>query len=82
MEILSYIDERSPRGALQVKARIQAIIDLIALHPMAGRLTTRRSLRRVVVHPYPYLVFYAVSEVEIVIHGVRHAARRPPSSPQ
>lgn len=79
-QLLSYIDDRSPRGAAEVKARIRAIIDLIALHPMAGRPMPRRSLRRVVVHPFPYLVFYAVSEDEIVIHGVRHAARRPLST--
>ena len=81
-QLLSYIDDRSPKGAAEVKARIHATIDLIALHPMAGRLMSRRLLRRVVVHPFPYLVFYAVSEDEIVIHGVRHAARRPLSTSQ
>ena len=81
-QVLSYLDQRSPQGAASVKARIQAIIDLIALHPLAGKLTTRRGLRRVVVQPYPYLVFYAVLENEVVIHGVRHAARRPSSIPQ
>ena len=81
-EVLCYIDERSPQGAANVKARIQAIIDLIALHPLAGRLTSRRNLRRVVVQPYPYLVFYTVSSGEVVIQGVRHAARRPSWSPQ
>jgi plasmid stabilization system protein ParE len=51
--ILAYIDKRSPPGARRVQARIQAIVDLIALHPQAGRITSRRLLRRVVVHPYP-----------------------------
>jgi plasmid stabilization system protein ParE len=27
--------------------------------------------------PYPYLVFYEISETEIIIHAVRHAARDP-----
>ena len=54
--VLSYIDER----ARQVKARIQATIELIALHPKAGQLTSKRRLRRVVAHPYPYLIFYSV----------------------
>ena len=81
-EVLSYIDERSPQGAANVKARIRAIVDLVALHPPAGRLTSRSGLRRIVVAPYPYLVFYTVSNDEVVIHGVRHAARRPSSMSQ
>jgi toxin ParE1/3/4 len=80
--VLSYIDERSPQGARQVKARIQATIELIALHPKAGQLTSKRRLRRVVAHPYPYLIFYSASEDEVVIHGVRHAARSPASMPE
>jgi toxin ParE1/3/4 len=80
-QVLSYIDERSPQGAHHVKTRIEAIFDLIALHPHAGQLTNTRALRRVVVHPYPYLIFYTATDDEVVIHGVRHAARRPPSKP-
>jgi toxin ParE1/3/4 len=30
-----------------------------------------------VVSPYPFLIFYQATEEEIVIHGVRHTARRP-----
>jgi toxin ParE1/3/4 len=25
--------------------------------------------------PYPYLVFYEITQTEIIIHAVRHAAR-------
>jgi plasmid stabilization system protein ParE len=81
-QILSYIDKRSPQGARHLKARIQAIIDLIAVHPHAGRLTSNRRLRRAVVHPYPYLIFYRASDDEVVVHGLRHAARRPVRSDQ
>jgi hypothetical protein len=31
--------------------------------------------------PHPYLIFYEATEDEIVIHGVRHGARRP-STPE
>jgi toxin ParE1/3/4 len=81
-QVLSYIDERSPRGAQQVRARIKTIVDLIALHPHAGQRTNTRGLRRVVVYPYPYLIFYAATNDEVVIHGVRHAARQPSSMPE
>lgn len=80
-EILSYIDERSPQGARSVKARIQAMTTLLSQHPQAGNLTSKSGLRRMVVYPYPYLIFYRATESEIVIHGVRHSARRP-SSPK
>jgi plasmid stabilization system protein ParE len=75
-QVLSYIEGRSPAGAHRVKARIQAVIELIASHPQSGQLTSTPGLRRVVVHPYPYLIFYAARDDEVVIHGVRHAARR------
>jgi toxin ParE1/3/4 len=76
-ETLAYIEERSPLGAQRVQARIQAIIDLLLRHPRAGQLTSNGRLRRLVVSPHPYLIFYEVSQDQIVIHGVRHAARRP-----
>ena len=76
-EILSYIAERSPRGAKRVQARIQIIIHLLLQHPSAGQRTSKGRLRRIVASPYPYLIFYRATEDEIVIHGVRHAARRP-----
>jgi toxin ParE1/3/4 len=31
--------------------------------------------------PYPYLIFYEVTETEIVIHAVRYAARDPAGMP-
>jgi toxin ParE1/3/4 len=79
--VLDYIETRSPQGAHHVQARIQAIIDLLLQHPRAGRLTSKAGLRRMVVSPYPFLIFYRATEDEIVIHGVRHTARRP-SIPQ
>jgi toxin ParE1/3/4 len=54
---LAYISEHSPRGALRVMMRLQAIIELLAQHPHAGRLTTKGNLRRIVAYPYPYLIY-------------------------
>jgi toxin ParE1/3/4 len=80
-EVLEYIEDRSPLGASHVRARIQGIINLLLRHPHAGQLTSNRRLRRMVVSPHPYLIFYEVTDDAIVIHGVRHAARRP-STPE
>ena len=72
-QVLSYIERRSSKGARHVKARIQAVIGLIAAYPQSGTLTSTAG--RVVFHPFPYLIIYAASDDEVVIHGVRHAAR-------
>jgi toxin ParE1/3/4 len=81
-EVLTYIEERSPQGARRVQTRIQVVIDLLLRHPHAGQLTSKGRLRRMVASPYPYLIFYQAAEDEIVIHGVRHSARRPSSMPE
>jgi toxin ParE1/3/4 len=56
-KVLAYIEERPPLGAHHVQARIQAIINLLLQHPHAGQLTSNGRLRRMVVSPYPYLIF-------------------------
>jgi toxin ParE1/3/4 len=81
-EVLAYIAARSPQGARRVQARIQVIINLLLQHPRAGQLTNKGRLRRIIATPYPYLIFYRATEDEIVIHGVRHSARRPSSMPE
>jgi toxin ParE1/3/4 len=55
--VLDYIAERSPQGSRHVQARIRVIIDLLLRHPGAGQLTSKRRLRRMIVSPYPYVVF-------------------------
>ena len=77
-KILGYIERHSPQGGRRAQARIQAVINLLSRHPRAGEITTKGRLRRVVVSPYPYLIFYRAAEDEIVIHG----ARRPSSMPE
>jgi toxin ParE1/3/4 len=76
-----YVAQQTPHGARRVRERIQAVIALILEHPRAGHPTSRPGMRRIVVSPYPYLIFYRVSKDEIVIHAVRHSARDPRSMP-
>jgi toxin ParE1/3/4 len=73
--ILDYIAAHSPHSARRVQARIQAVIDLVLVHPHIGRRTNDPAIRRMTITPYPYLVFYEVTESEIIIHAIRHAAR-------
>jgi toxin ParE1/3/4 len=79
--ILDYIASHSPQGAKRVQARIKAIIDLLSDHPYIGVRTDDTAIRRLTTSPYPYLVFYEVTEMEIIIHGVRHGARDPSGMP-
>jgi len=79
--ILDYIAAHSPQGTKRVQARIQAIIDLLLLHPHIGIRTDNPVIRRLSTPPYPYFVFYEVTENEIIIHAVRHQARDPSGMP-
>jgi plasmid stabilization system protein ParE len=79
--ILEYIGTHSPQAASRVQARIQAILDLVLRHPQIGRRTNNPAIRRMIVTPYPYLIFYEAVEDEIIIHAVRHASRDPAGMP-
>jgi toxin ParE1/3/4 len=80
-DILDYIAAKSPQGERSVSLRIQQMVALLAQYPDVGRITSKSGLRRLVVTPYPYLVFYRVTDDAVVIHGIRHSARRPDPTP-
>ena len=77
---LAYIEADSPQGANQVRARIQTLFRLLGQHPYAGQATDLPGVRRLTLSPYPYLVFYRVTETEVIIQRMRHASRRPRSA--
>jgi len=79
--ILDYVASHSTQGAARVQARIQAVIDLLVIHPDIGVRTDDPSIRRLTTLPYPYLVFYEVRETDIIVHAVRHSARDPSDMP-
>jgi toxin ParE1/3/4 len=81
-DIFAYIDDHSASGGRNVKSRIHAITELIASNPHAGRRVGKRGLRRFAAFPYPYLIVYQVLADEIVIQGVRHAARDRSPAPE
>ena len=79
--VLGYIAAHSPTEAKRVQSRLRRIIDLLVIHPHIGVLAEDPSVRRVVITPHPYLVFYEVTDTEIIIHAIRHAARDPSDMP-
>ena len=76
---LAYVSVRSPQGAANIRARIQAAAAFLQEQPLAGQRTSDPKVRRVVSSPFPYLIFYRVTATEIVVLRFRHAARRPPN---
>lgn len=76
--ILSYIDERSPRGAQSVKNTIRKTIDVTGAYPLAGRSSGEGDSRVLRAGRYPYLIYWAVENREVWLLHVRHAAPRRP----
>ena len=76
-EAISYVKVRSPRGAAHVAERAEAVLAVLLDHPNAGQATSRQGVRRVILTPYPYVIYYRVTAAEIVVMRFRHAARRP-----
>jgi len=75
--ILAYIRSRSPQGAAHVLDRLDIALAIAVEQPLSGQPTSRPGYRRLVLNPYPYVIFYRATAMEIIIHGIRHAARRP-----
>jgi toxin ParE1/3/4 len=76
-QTLSHIETQSPQGALRVAERTETVLAMVLDHPRVGQATSRQGVRRVMVTPYPYVIFYRVTDAEIVVMRFRHAARRP-----
>jgi toxin ParE1/3/4 len=77
--ILAYVNERSPQGAARIHARIQAVANMLLQFPLIGAPTDDPTIRRLATIPYPYLIFYEVTDSDIIIHAVRHGAREASS---
>jgi plasmid stabilization system protein ParE len=75
--ILQFIDERSPKGAVNVKRAIQRTIELIAEFPEAGRVAGEEGIRVLPAGRYPYLIYWIVQGGEAWLVHIRDARRRP-----
>jgi toxin ParE1/3/4 len=74
--IFSYIARDNRRAAARLVARIERVSSLIAEHPYIGTVTRNARFRRFSIGNY--LIVYEIGMDEIVIHYVRHGARRRP----
>jgi plasmid stabilization system protein ParE len=62
-----YLDERSPRGATNVKLAIKRAVETIGENPSIGRPTSKGEIRGLPIGSYPYLVYWAVESDEVRI---------------
>lgn len=74
---LNYVRQRSPQAAARINERIVVAVNLVLDHPKAGQATNHPGVRRIVLKPYPYVIFYRVAETEIIVLRFRHTARKP-----
>jgi plasmid stabilization system protein ParE len=79
--IFAYVATYSRQGSGRIQYRIKAAIDRLLAQPHLGVCTEDPTIRRLTIAPYPYLIFYEISESEIIIHAIRHGARDPRSMP-
>ena len=61
---LDYIRERNPKAADRLAARMQAALVEIAASPKLGRLQDVEGVRKKVLLPDGYLLFFSVNEAE------------------
>jgi toxin ParE1/3/4 len=58
IEIADYLCERNPMAARRVRATIYKSLQNLLLFPRLGRRQRTEGVRKLVTHPYRYLVYY------------------------
>ena len=77
VRIADYVRKHNPRAAAALEKRIRSSIEQLHAFPLIGRPTDDPDMRMFPIMRYPYLVFYEVTDREIVVHHIRHARRKP-----
>lgn len=77
-EIFEYIAARNRRAAAELVERLERLVENLESAPLMARVTDEQGTHVIPVGRYPYLVFYAVENDEVIILHVRHGARRYP----
>jgi toxin ParE1/3/4 len=75
-EIFAYIAADNREAAARLVARIEEVAAKIAASPYMGEATRKSRFRRFPVGSY--LIVYEVAADEVIVHYVRHGARRRP----
>jgi toxin ParE1/3/4 len=78
-ELHDFIAEDSVEAAAEMCSKILRLVELLAVHPHAGRPGRIAGTRELVVPETPYIVPYKVRQGGVELIAVFHGARRWPS---
>ncbi|WP_354111037.1 type II toxin-antitoxin system RelE/ParE family toxin [Bradyrhizobium sp. S3.12.5] len=73
-----YIAQHDKRAATSVVRRIRSASQLLAKYPGLGRATDMTSVRVFPIVPFPYLIYYRVTNDALEVIHVRHGRRDEP----
>ena len=79
---LEYVHARNPQAAIKIAGRVEAAIRIIGEHPDVGRRQEQEGIRKFVVQPGGYVMFYTIDRnaERVRILFVTHPAQRRPYS--
>jgi addiction module RelE/StbE family toxin len=77
-EIYTYVSGHNPAAAERVKLRIKTDVEKLGDLPFIGQQSDFQDIRTRKVRRYPYRIFYAVRDSEVLILHIRHGARQEP----
>ena len=77
-EIYAYISENNQTAARAVIARIEHIVGRIGEFPEMAAPIDDSGVRIFPTPPFPYRIFYTVTQGGVIIRNVRHAGRMRP----
>lgn len=75
MDILTYVSERSPRGANALLGRIEARIGSLSENPELGPAAPGLGSRMLAITRTDYVAFYRLQDEEIIVLRLLHGAR-------
>jgi toxin ParE1/3/4 len=78
--IFDYIAQDNAAAAAGVVAAIETATNRLALFPMSGRAGAVEITRELVIPRQPYIAVYIITDVEVKIIAVFHAAQDIPRS--
>jgi toxin ParE1/3/4 len=79
-EIIEYIWSENPGAARRMDSLFDAAADRLSKFPFSAREGAIPGTRELIAHP-SYRLVYQVTDNEIIIHAVVHAARHWPPDP-
>jgi toxin ParE1/3/4 len=76
--IFDFIEQKSPRSAVEIDEKIAKQAAMLRDHPMLGRAGRLEGTRELVLSKLPYILAYRILDDRIRILRVLHSAREWP----